>query len=92
MTNLARVKANNTTSVHTLQKIKGFYHVHCNIFQIKRVTGVDVKPEYMSLFIHENGTAYLSKPYLTVEEGKEAAIKFYSLVSGIAVFWDPDAL
>lgn len=91
MTNLARTAPNNTTGVFTLQNYKDQgYRIHCNRNQVKALTGVDVKPEHLSLFTHARGDVYLSKPYSTIEEGKEAAIKFFTLITGVKVYWNPD--
>lgn len=90
MTNLARTSGNNTTGVYTLQYYKNQgYRIHCNLGQVKALTGTEVKVEYLSLFTHARGGVYLSKPYPSIQEGKEAAIRFFTLVSGVQVFWEP---
>ncbi|MBM3072396.1 hypothetical protein HV346_10325 [Enterobacter sp. RHBSTW-00994] len=91
MTNLARTAPNNTTGVFTLQnyKDKG-YRIHCNLDQVKALTGVEAKPEHRHFFTHSRGYVYLSKPYPTVEAGKDAAIRFFTLITGVQVYWDPD--
>lgn len=91
MTNLARTAPNNTTGVHTIQNYKEQgYRIHCNLDQVKALTGVEVKPEYLHCFAHARGYAHLSKPYPTIEEAKEAAIKFFTLITGVQVYWNPD--
>ncbi|MGY5956434.1 hypothetical protein ACUY4R_002225 [Kosakonia sp. BK9b] len=91
MTNLARTAANNTTGVFALQNYKDQgYRIHCSREQVKKLTGVEVKPEHRRFFTHARGEVYLSQPYPTVEEGKEAAIKFFSLITGVQVYWNPN--
>lgn len=91
MTNLARVAPNNTTGVYALQNYKNQgYRIHCNLDQVKKLTGIEVKIEHRHFFTHARGYIYLSKPYLTLEEGKEAAIKFFTLITGVQTYWNPD--
>lgn len=91
MTNLARTAPNNTTGVHTLQNYKDQgYRIHCNLNQVKALTGVEVKPEHLSFFTHARGYVYLSKAYSTIDEGKEAAIKFFTLITSVQVYWNPN--
>lgn len=91
MTNLARVHKNSSTGVHTLQhyKNKG-YRIHCNLNQLEKLSGVKVKKEYLSMFTAEDNTAYLSDSYETLEEGKEAIIHFYTKITGVQFYWNPD--
>ncbi|EKN5087809.1 hypothetical protein RSF44_002612 [Yersinia enterocolitica] len=91
MTNLARTAPNNTTGIYTLQHYKDQgYRIHCNLGQVKALTGVEVKPEHRYRFTHARGDIYLSKPYSTIEEGKEAAITFFTLITGVQVYWNPN--
>lgn len=91
MSNLARTRPNNTTGVHLLQNYKNQgYRIHCNLTQVKAFTGIEVKPAHLHFFTQERNTAYLSKPYSTIEEGKEAAIKFFTLITGVQVYWNPN--
>jgi hypothetical protein len=91
MTNPARTAPNNTTGVYTLQNYKDQgYRIHCNLDQVKALTGVEVKPEHLCFFTHARGYVYLSEPCSTIEEGKEAAIKFFTLITGVQVYWNPN--
>ena len=91
MTNLARTAPNNTTGVYTLQNYKDHgYRIHCNLDQVRALTGVEVKPEYLHRFTHARGYVYLSTGYSTIDEGREAAIKFFTLITGVQVYWNPN--
>lgn len=83
MVTLVKKKGNTSTGIHMLQKHGNTYKFRCDMDTLKRLTSVEVKPEFSHIFNSRADGVFHSEAFDSIEEGTEKLIEFIKKVTGV---------
>lgn len=83
MFDLTRSTGNTSTGILMLQRSGRNYKFRCDQGTLKRLTSVEVKPEYIHLFTQRKDGVYHSEIFENKDECKESLIEFIFKVCGV---------